>query len=596
MRTTTLALVLLTLAASACRPSEAEVLDHAVRAAAEDDQTPRLRRVWATAGDYAHPSPDGRLVTFVDWTTGDVAVHDLATGESRRITDKGTWTENGSWAEWPVFSPDGRRVVYSYGNVLTGDPFRYELRYVTLGDTTQHLLRAIDPREDWIAPLDWTERGILFTHYTSPDSSVLSILDPETGEVMVVEPAFGRSRGPTREARLSPDGRYVAYYHGGLKVRDLERGTTSDVTFPSTFLLDWAADGSGIVVHGIREGRSGLWLLPLSDGRSAGAPRLLRDGIPAVTQAGGRAGDAFYYTIPADAPRIHVASVDVAGGRLLSTPTALTSPMDGAAMFTAWSPDGSQLAYLLRPLHNQGMTRVMVRDAAGDAVRELAALQLERVTSLEWSADGQEILLLERSRTLSGVSVRDGSVRTIMEDVGDLATLSPDGRTLVAVVAHRTARDEPAVVAVDLASGTRRVLERLTTRGAGGLRFTRDGRGVAYVSGTEGGASELRLLSLDGGPSRVLTRVDHPRHLERGGGPLALSPDGRRVLVGGGEWEADDSHGLWIVDTQGGATRELDLPGFGGNQHFSLHPDGTRLAYIGGGVRSELWVLDRLEP
>ncbi len=602
MRTQTLLTLTLTLAvvtAAGCRPSEAEVLDRASMVAADDDQSPRLRRVWAAAGDYATPSPDGRLAAFVDWSTGDVAVHDLATGQSRRITDKGTWTENGSWAEWPIFSPDGRKVVYSYGNVLAGDPFRYELRYVEMGDTTQHLLRAIGPAEDWIAPLDWSERGVLFTHYTTPDLSSLAIIEPESGTVTVLEPAFGRDRGVGREARFSPDARYVAYQMGGLKIRDLDAGTVASVDFPTTALIDWTADGQALVVHSVNDGRAGLWRVPVRDGRPAGEPRLIRDGVPSVNQGGGRAGDAFYYSIPADAPRVHLASLDVEGRRMLSAPVSLTTPLDGSAMFPAWSPDGRQLAYLLRPLNDQGPTRLMVRHLDGNGLRELATLRLKRITSLAWTPDSREILLLERdTRTLHGVAVADGELRTVLTEVGDAVALTPDGRTLIAGLDSRTDRDDaPAIVAVDLATGERRQLESLDRAAPRGISVSPDGRTIAYVMREEGqGGSEIRVLPVSGGSSRTAASVEFPAHFDARTMPLAWTPDGAHVLVPGGEWEKEDSHDLWAVSMDDGAVHPMNLAGFPGNSVYSLNPRGDRLAYIAGDARQELWMLDRIDP
>ena len=38
----------------------------------------QMRRVWAEAPDNSgSPSADGRLLSFVDWETGDVAIRDL---------------------------------------------------------------------------------------------------------------------------------------------------------------------------------------------------------------------------------------------------------------------------------------------------------------------------------------------------------------------------------------------------------------------------------------------------------------------------------------------------------------------------------------
>src|SRR5262245_8123239 len=75
----------------------------------------QMRRVWADAPDNSgNPSADGRLLSFVDWETGDVAVRDLLSGHSRRLTHKPSWNRSPEYAEWPKVSPDGKKVVYSW--------------------------------------------------------------------------------------------------------------------------------------------------------------------------------------------------------------------------------------------------------------------------------------------------------------------------------------------------------------------------------------------------------------------------------------------------------------------------------------------------
>ena len=50
------------------------------------------RQVWAPALDtMGAPSPDGRYLSYVNWTKGNLAMHDLETGENRDLTDEGTW-------------------------------------------------------------------------------------------------------------------------------------------------------------------------------------------------------------------------------------------------------------------------------------------------------------------------------------------------------------------------------------------------------------------------------------------------------------------------------------------------------------------------
>lgn len=57
-------------------------------------------------------SSDGRSLTYTDWTTGNLAVRDLATGEKHHLTSKG-WPE---FAFPSTISPDGQQVAYGWTN------------------------------------------------------------------------------------------------------------------------------------------------------------------------------------------------------------------------------------------------------------------------------------------------------------------------------------------------------------------------------------------------------------------------------------------------------------------------------------------------
>jgi beta-lactamase regulating signal transducer with metallopeptidase domain len=60
---------------------------------------------WPTMGNV---SPDGKYISFVDWDTGDLAVREVATGQEKRLTDKGPWTQSGALAFDSRWSPDGQ--------------------------------------------------------------------------------------------------------------------------------------------------------------------------------------------------------------------------------------------------------------------------------------------------------------------------------------------------------------------------------------------------------------------------------------------------------------------------------------------------------
>ena len=67
------------------------------------------RQVWTgpRVDVYGSISPDGRVLSFVDWANnGALAIHDLTTGDDRTV-------EPGGEAEYSTISKDGKRIAYS---------------------------------------------------------------------------------------------------------------------------------------------------------------------------------------------------------------------------------------------------------------------------------------------------------------------------------------------------------------------------------------------------------------------------------------------------------------------------------------------------
>ena len=72
------------------------------------------RQVWTgpEVDTYGSVSPDGRLISFTDWDTGDLALHDVTTGQNRRLTNKKDWD---AYAIGSAISRDGRHIAYGWG-------------------------------------------------------------------------------------------------------------------------------------------------------------------------------------------------------------------------------------------------------------------------------------------------------------------------------------------------------------------------------------------------------------------------------------------------------------------------------------------------
>lgn len=169
------------------------------------DRTGRRLRVWESeAQGWPRISPDkeGRYLARqrVDplRNTPDIWNEDLQRGTSIQVT---TALEPDIR---PVWSPDGGRLAYVSGNVPGGRGTR--VLAIAAADGTG-VLRTMPCPGEYCEPTDWTPRGLL-----------VNVLDAGRRDVWVMPIEGGASAEPLlatpvgeRDARMSPDGKWIAY-------------------------------------------------------------------------------------------------------------------------------------------------------------------------------------------------------------------------------------------------------------------------------------------------------------------------------------------------------------------------------------------------
>ena len=114
------------------------------------------RQMWTgpKVNNYGTVSPDGRFLSFTDFETGDLAIHDLTSGQDRRLTNKGTWEQSSWQAIQSVISRDGKQVAYDWHDGKA----TFELRLIDLSSGKSRLLVSNTPGPELI-PEDWSPDG-----------------------------------------------------------------------------------------------------------------------------------------------------------------------------------------------------------------------------------------------------------------------------------------------------------------------------------------------------------------------------------------------------------------------------------------------------
>jgi Tol biopolymer transport system component/TolB-like protein len=579
-------------------------LSSAIPASPDADEV-SVRLVWSGPGVdvLGSPSPDGRFLSFTDWSTGDLAIRDLAADSSRRITDKGSWSESEQFAEFSRIAPDGRRIAYAWWGK------GYELRISDIDGSGVRTLLETDSIGGWVAPYGWRpDGGAILAQLVAVRGSgwdrggepleLLGWVDPQSGSVDTVKVLDVHWAG---QVALSPDGAWIA--HDRMQaVGSVERDVhvvaadgsveTTVVRHPANDLpLAWTPDGKVLLFWSDRGSAPGIWGIPVDRGEAVGEPVLVRSDVW-WTFALGFVRDELYYGVRSSEQDVHQATVDIERAELREPPERIALGESGVRTWPASSPDGDRLAYLVSPSPGARSLNIAVRDLSTGAVREYS-IALEGPRDLQWSPAGDGIVFLARNPFEEGgilapfrLDLESGVVeRVTLPYPADARVLmqlrhSADGRFQYA---RTWTGDRQRLVRWDLESDRQEILYEGTVR-----RFdlSNDGRWIAFVTAVEEqGRSEVRVLPASGGSSRVVHELPAGRYH----GDVWWTPDGRHLLFMRINEELDVDPELWRVRLADGDARSiLSREGL---RHVDVHPDGRRIAFTAGTVDYEVWVM-----
>jgi Tol biopolymer transport system component len=558
------------------------------------------RRLWAgpKVDGGGSVSPDGRFLSYTDWDTGDLAVHDIADGSDRRITDKKGWQQSSEFAEMSVFARDGSAIAYAWYDGKEN----YELRIADLR-TTPARVRTVLTGE-WLAPHDWSPDGkwvaVAFNASKLFDSTRLGLVSVEDGTLRQI-----RDRGNTFEMFFSPDGKYLLFDEGLPAASDdsevyvvpVSGGSTTSVAPNKGFdrAMGWSPDGTRVLFASDRGGTMGLWAQTMKNGSAVGAPERLKSEIGDASLGVSSSG-ALYTATLVEGRSVYTAEIDFRTGTVTRPAERLPDRYVGMHESPDWSRDGKYMSFVYARNWVGRTPTIAIRSLADGTVREIP-LDVRNSRNPLWAPDGRSFVMSgvnrENKRGIYEIDARTGEVRTVVQsEEGEFFThpvYSPDGGKIY-FAGRKGPEMRNGLFEIDRQTRALREVHRMANLGSPFV--SPDGKFLATIARTNPETdSVVWVVPVDGTAPREVIRVSAPQVFT---GNASWSPDGRSLMVNT-FWANSDRRETWFVPIDGGKPKVLDLPGFSWGR-IRVHPDGKRIAYHAGGLKMEVWVLENFLP
>lgn len=567
------------------------------------ETTLTTRLVLSNADLWGAVSPDGRFHAHADWktSTGEVAVRDLVSGQTRTITkdarDSGVAPE---FVYNQIFSPDSGKIAYSWLN----DKQFYELRIVSRNGGAARLLYR-DSASSSIVPADWSQDGRYILATLDEDKTRIqhivrvSVADGKMERVR----ALGQQR-PQKMA-FSPDGRFIVYDNPqaeGNANRDVfvvssdgKRNETLIQHPANDVVLGWSPDGRYILFSSDRTGSWGAWRVPVSEGRPSGPAVLVKADIGEVRSFGFSSSGSFYYGTGGWTTDICQVVVDPESMSVVEGSRPLIQKHMGSNTMASWSPDGNKLAYL------------SIRGKPHPVVLCISSGQSEKEIQLTpkltpngwalWYADSRSLLLDgmddNRRRGLYRIEPEGGAIDKLFEVNARMRSVlfSRNTGSILSIV-NDWDKNTSTIVMRDLRSGDERQICRLERTGFASLALSPDESTLATVIwGEDDEPLRLVKVSIKDGAQTELLKVP-PAGATAAIHDLAWTPDGRNILFvrNPGGPPAGQGMELWVIPSMGGeahrvGVRARSIPS------MDIHPDGRRIALTLGEYKADLWVI-----
>ena len=576
-----------------------------------------VKRVWAgpDVDLEGGVSPDGRYITYIDWSSGDLAIHDLVTGKNRRLTNNPAGSEE--YADFAVFSPDGREVAYAW----CGKDGYYDLRAVAADGSSQRILYH-NRDVPYFLPQSWSKDGRYILCIISKSNSSSIALVSTTDSTLRIVKSIPGWRYP--DISLSPDGQWIAYSldkdeNPGLNdIYVISSDGSKEfklVDHPSNDLWPvWTPDGGKILFVSDRGGTLGFWLISVRDVQAQDQPQLIKPDIGRIRPFGFTSAGTLYYGLTAGTGEVYSVGIDLKNGKLTTDSSPALKSYMGFNGTPDFSPDGEYLACLSLRGYNTGLQpgnkSLVIRSLKNGSERQIP-LNFAPGWELKWSPDSRSVLIpgvdIKRAFNLYIVDIVSGIVKPLgissgfNNSDGSLRGWFPDKKSLFMI--RSGPKDGEAKFQVRLVRYSMESKEmqdifvyKPEDVHLSWITLSPDGKQfAAWKHSPENGPFSLQIIPADGAAPHEF-KLDNSA-FGQGWEPKGLTwtPDGQNLLFASNTGANEKRGILWeMAVTDGKPVNIGSIP----EKVYDvvIHPSGKQVAFSTMQFKFEIWMMENFLP
>jgi Tol biopolymer transport system component len=344
-----------------------------------------------------------------------------------------------------------------------------------------------------------------------------------------------------------------------------------------------------------------MWFVRVREGPPLGTPLLVKSGAGFVWPLGMTSSGTLYYGLQGGGTDVYEVGIEPRTGKITSPARKAVLLYEGHNAYPDYSPDGKLLAYTYSSntpiIGSQQLLRILTLETG--RFREFNT-DLNGFGYPRWAPDGRAI-----SVEGTGKDGRKGIYRIDIH-TGDFTAVvliekgteiyshrwSKDGRVLFYSTGDRAGKTGSMFVHnIETGQG-----ERIPGSPSDAELFdiSPDGKWLALVNRAT--RFVIRIMPVSGGELRELYSY------EQEGSPNiapAWSADGRHIYFCKPQVQLSEAlWDLYRVSVDGGEAQKIDLT-MARFRHFSVHPDGQRIAFSSMGAnpaQDEVWVMENFLP